>query len=185
MTFKYNGSTIVPGDQGVDYETFKRKCTGKLPLPAFGTSGIPCCPGQRGRRWEKTWGRKLQFVPPLLPRALSRMAGSSAVTESNSLKSLQSFVSPLALRSSRLFFSPLSTICRSFPAINKSRGWLSKAPIVRHCSSKAQPLAGERRNAPFRGLEKRSRTEYSAIKSFCKPCSSCSSNRGQKVAQIF
>lgn len=83
------------------------------------------------------------------------------------------------------FFSPLSTICRSFPAINKSRGWLSKAPIVRHCSSKAQPLTGERRNAPFRGLEKRSRTEYSAIKSFCKPCSLCSSNRGQKVAQIF
>uniref|UniRef100_A0A8C3LY84 ADF-H domain-containing protein n=1 Tax=Chrysolophus pictus TaxID=9089 RepID=A0A8C3LY84_CHRPC len=28
VTFKYNGSTIVPGDQGVDYETFKRKCTG-------------------------------------------------------------------------------------------------------------------------------------------------------------
>uniref|UniRef100_A0A493TF89 ADF-H domain-containing protein n=1 Tax=Anas platyrhynchos platyrhynchos TaxID=8840 RepID=A0A493TF89_ANAPP len=77
VTFKYNGSTIVPGDQGVDYETFKRKCTGKLPLAAFDTSGIPRCPG------------KLQFVPPLLPRALSCMAGSSAVTESNLLKSLQ------------------------------------------------------------------------------------------------
>ncbi|OXB54582.1 hypothetical protein ASZ78_016115, partial [Callipepla squamata] len=32
VTFKYNGSTIVPGDQGVDYETFKRKCTALINL---------------------------------------------------------------------------------------------------------------------------------------------------------
>uniref|UniRef100_A0A8C2TS44 Coactosin-like protein n=1 Tax=Coturnix japonica TaxID=93934 RepID=A0A8C2TS44_COTJA len=35
VTFKYNGSTIVPGDQGVDYETFKRKCTDDVRLFGF------------------------------------------------------------------------------------------------------------------------------------------------------
>ncbi|KAM6123493.1 coactosin-like protein [Rhynochetos jubatus] len=35
VTFKYNGSTIVPGDQGADYETFKRKCTDDVRLFGF------------------------------------------------------------------------------------------------------------------------------------------------------
>ncbi|NXQ18682.1 COTL1 protein, partial [Peucedramus taeniatus] len=32
VTFKYNGSIIIPGDQGIDYETFKRKFTDDVRL---------------------------------------------------------------------------------------------------------------------------------------------------------
>lgn len=71
VTFKYNGSTIVPGDQGVDYETFKRKCTGKLRLDCFGT--LPCLlapyrvAGARGERTGENLG-ELELVLLLLPR---------------------------------------------------------------------------------------------------------------------
>lgn len=105
----------------------------------------------KGEKMGENLG-ELQFV--LLPRALSCTAGSPAVAGSNSLKSVVQAV--LCLTPSPkvpwAFFSPLSTICRSFPAINETRRWLSKAPIVRHCSSRAQPLSEERKTAPFLGL---------------------------------
>ena len=29
MTFKYDGSTIVPGEQGAEYQDFIQQCTGR------------------------------------------------------------------------------------------------------------------------------------------------------------
>ncbi|KAJ0069317.1 hypothetical protein NL108_003254, partial [Boleophthalmus pectinirostris] len=35
VVFKYDGSMIVPGEQGVDYEDFKRLCTDDARIFAF------------------------------------------------------------------------------------------------------------------------------------------------------
>ncbi|KAM4614461.1 coactosin-like protein [Discoglossus pictus] len=35
VTFKYDGPTIVPGDQGSDYEEFQRTCTDDIRLYAY------------------------------------------------------------------------------------------------------------------------------------------------------
>ncbi|XP_034644611.1 coactosin-like protein [Trachemys scripta elegans] len=35
VTFKYDGSTIVPGDQGTDYEEFTRECKDDIRLFGF------------------------------------------------------------------------------------------------------------------------------------------------------
>lgn len=34
VTFKYDGSTIVPGEQGADYQDFIQECTGKGDAPS-------------------------------------------------------------------------------------------------------------------------------------------------------
>ncbi|KAK7806698.1 hypothetical protein U0070_005359 [Myodes glareolus] len=37
VTFRYDGATIVPGDQGTDYQHFIQQCTGQL-----GQSQLQC-----------------------------------------------------------------------------------------------------------------------------------------------
>lgn len=98
MTFKYNGSTIVPGDQGVDYETFKRKCTGKLLCAALPLSFLPAARGE-GKGWERTWGSS--DYPCCCSPCPPCPAGSRFQLHRVRLESRVrgSFVSPLGLRS--------------------------------------------------------------------------------------
>lgn len=106
MTFKYNGSTIVPGDQGVDYETFKRKCTGKLRL-RFLLSALPAARCEGERMGGNLGGLGLVL---LLPRACPVLRDRvSSSTECNSLKSIVQRVLCLTLR-----LKALSALCSLF-----------------------------------------------------------------------
>ena len=62
VTFKYDGSTIVPGEQGAEYQDFIQECTGRETRLL---GGIPDLLGncQRGGKEHRTMGQGEEVSP--------------------------------------------------------------------------------------------------------------------------